>query len=764
MRRVIPLNFGWRYADSFCEDYLKENADETGFVEVDLPHTNRELPYNYFDESEFQFISCYRKHFDIPLEYKGKRIFVDFEGVMCYAEVYVNGVYAGEHKGGYTPFSIDITDKVRFGENNVLSVKVDSTERPDIPPFGNVVDYLTYGGIYREVSLRVVNPVYIANAFFAPSDVLQTDKEIRAKVFVSNPEQKAGETVVCVALKDGDTVISEQRKTLQLTGDDKVMVEIVLSGIRDVELWDLDNSRLYTCEAYLVDSNISDCAADCAGCDRGVDKGVLDRFSARIGFREARVEPDGFYLNGNKIQLRGLNRHQSYPYVGYAMPERVQRRDADILKYELGLNLVRTSHYPQSVHFLDRCDEIGLLVFEEIPGWQHIGDAEWKKVACQSLREMIERDWNHPSIFLWGVRINESGDDHDFYTETNRIARELDPTRQIGGVRWRERSEFLEDVYTMNDFIHSGGEAVLRDPSRVTGLPEPVPYMVTEFNGHMYPTKRFDQEERLVEHAMRHIRVQNAAAMDPGISGAIGWCAFDYNTHSEFGSGDRICYHGVMDMFRIPKFAAYAYGSQKDPSQGVVLEAATLWARGERSIGGVIPLVIFTNCDYVDLVLNGVVAGRYYPARDEYPGLPHPPVVIKESPEQFGVWGFRWPDGEIVGYINGKPVAKKAYAGQPVATRLEAIADDDVLTLGEIYDATRVVFRVVDQVGNLTPYINESIKLDITGPGRIIGPSEPTLIGGCIGVYVRTTGQSGEIRLTGRSSRFAPAEVAIRVQ
>ncbi|MGB4475745.1 MAG: sugar-binding domain-containing protein, partial [Bacillota bacterium] len=237
MRRVIPLNFGWRYADSFCEDYLKENADETGFVEVDLPHTNRELPYNYFDESEFQFISCYRKHFDIPLEYKGKRIFVDFEGVMCYAEVYVNGVYAGEHKGGYTPFSIDITDKVRFGENNVLSVKVDSTERPDIPPFGNVVDYLTYGGIYREVSLRVVNPVYIANAFFAPSDVLQTDKEIRAKVFVSNPEQKAGETVVCVALKDGDTVISEQRKTLQLTGDDKVMVEIVLSGIRDVELW-----------------------------------------------------------------------------------------------------------------------------------------------------------------------------------------------------------------------------------------------------------------------------------------------------------------------------------------------------------------------------------------------------------------------------------------------------------------------------------------------------------------------------------------------
>lgn len=765
MRHVIPLNYGWRYADSCCEDYLKESADETGFIEVDLPHTNRELPYNYFDESEFQFVSCYRRHFDVPLEYKGKRIFIDFEGVMCYAEVYVNSTYAGEHKGGYTPFSIDITDKVRFGEDNVIAVKVDSTERPDIPPCGHVVDYLTYGGIYREVSLRAVSPVHIANAFFAPLDVLLADKQIRAKILISNPEQQTSKVVVNVVLRDRDTILSEQCKTVQLTQDDIDPVEMMLSGIGNVELWDLDNPKLYTCEAHLYDScEASDCAVDCVTCDKATEEALLDRFSAKIGFREARVEPDGFYLNGNRVQLRGLNRHQSYPYVGYAMPERIQRRDADILKNELGLNLVRTSHYPQSTHFLDRCDEIGLLVFEELPGWQHIGDSEWKQVAYRNVREMIERDWNHPSIFLWGVRINESGDDHDFYTETNRIAHELDPTRQTGGVRWREHSEFLEDVYTMNDFIHSGGEAVLRQPSKVTGQPKPVPYIVTEFNGHMYPTKRFDQEERLVEHAMRHIRVQNAAAMDPGIAGAIGWCAFDYNTHHEFGSGDRICYHGVMDMFRIPKFAAYAYGSQIDPSHGVVLEAATLWARGERSIGGVIPLVIFTNCDYVDLVLNGVAAGRFYPAKDDYPGLPHPPVVIGESPEQFGAWGFRWPDGEIVGYVNDKPVAKKAFAGRPVAAKLEAIADDEVLTPGETYDATRVVFRVVDQVGNLTPYVNESLELDISGPGQIVGPSEPTLIGGCIGVYVRTTGQPGEIRLTGRSNRFAPVEILIRVQ
>lgn len=442
----------------------------------------------------------------------------------------------------------------------------------------------------------------------------------------------------------------------------------------------------------------------------------------------------------------------------------------DILKYELGLNVVRTSHYPQSPHFLDRCDEIGLLVFEELPGWQHIGDAEWKKVACQSLREMIERDWNHPSIFMWGVRINESRDDHDFYAETNRIAHDLDPTRQTGGVRCHEKSELLEDVYTMNDFAHSGGEVALRRREVTTGLSDPVPYVVTEFNGHMYPTKRFDQEERLVEHAMRHIRVQNAAGADPDISGAIGWSAFDYNTHHEFGSGDRICYHGVMDMFRIPKLAAYAYASQapysgkNDPSKRAVLEAGTLWTRGERSIGGVIPLVVFTNCDYVELELGGITAGRYYPASSEFPGLPHPPVIIREYSKQFGAWGFRWPDGEIIGYVDDQPVIRKAFVGNPVATRLEAVADDEVLTLGETYDATRVVFRVVDQIGNLTPYINESIELSICGPGQVIGPRVLTLIGGCIGVYVRTIGQPGEISLTGRTSRFAPAEVRIQVK
>lgn len=164
---------------------------------------------------------------------------------------------------------------------------------------------------------------------------------------------------------------------------------------------------------------------------------------------------DGLYLNSRKLKIRGLNRHQSFPYIGYAMPESMQIMDADILKYELGLNAVRTSHYPQSHAFIKRCDEIGLLVFTEMPGWQHIVREEWKNQACVNLKEMIVQYRNHPSIFMWGVRINESKDDNSFYTRTNAIAKALDPTRARAGVRANKRSHLLEDVYTYNDFSHA---------------------------------------------------------------------------------------------------------------------------------------------------------------------------------------------------------------------------------------------------------------------------------------------------------------------
>ena len=507
---------------------------------------------------------------------------------MCFAKVFVNGQAAGEHKGGYTPFLVDITQYVHYGdtEDNLLTVYVDSTERPDIPPFGGAIDYLTYGGIYREVQLRAVPQRFIESIHAQPLGISEKEKSLLVEVSLACSTQEQKQADVCVSVFDSkNKKYAELSQSVTLSAP-SVTVPITLERLSGIKLWTLEKPELYRVEVSLQENG-----------------SITDTVSTRVGFRTAVFTPDGFFLNGKRLVIRGLNRHQAFPYAGYAMPKRAQQRDADILKYELGLNLVRTSHYPQSPYFLDRCDEIGLLVFEEIPGWQHIGDSGWQDVTCQEVREMIIRDRNHPSIVLWGVRINESGDCSDFYRRTNAIARELDPNRQTGGVRYIEKSELFEDVYTMNDFIYGssgaciGEQKALRDQREVTGRPELVPYIITEFCGHIYPTKRFDQEERLIEHAKRHLTVQNAAALDPHKCGAIGWCAFDYNTHSNFGSGDRICYHGIMDMFRIPKFAAYIYMSQQSAESKPILEPLTRYTVGERSRGGIAPLMICTNCD-----------------------------------------------------------------------------------------------------------------------------------------------------------------------
>jgi beta-galactosidase len=742
-RIIIPVNHHWKYTDSFDEHYLSLDHDDTDFKSVTIPHTNVEVPYNYFDERIFQFISCYRNIIELDHMYRGKNIFLDFDGVMTYAEVYLNGTLVGSHKGGYTPFTVNLMDTIEFDTPNTLTVKVDSRERADIPPFGGDIDYLTFGGIYREVSLRIVDSVYIENLFVRPKKTLEDQKQVDYSVFMTNTSSDSQNIHLTVCIKDGATLIAKTEEQITIRRQTTEGFEFTLPDVSDIKLWDLDDPQLYTFEVKLTSD----------------DNSIEDSYTTRFGFRTADLTPNGFLLNGRAVKLRGLNRHQTFPYVGQAMPARIQRKDADILKNELHLNIVRTSHYPQSKHFLDRCDEIGLLVLEEMPGWAHIGDDAWKQVACENVREMIERDWNHPSIILWGVRINESPDDHDFYTETNRIAHKLDPTRQTCGVRNIPHSEFLEDVYTMNDFVHSGGERVLRDQREVTGLDTLVPYLVTEFNGHMYPTKRFDQEERLIEHALRHTRVQSKSAANETICGAIGWCAFDYNTHQNFGSGDRICYHGVMDMFRIPKIAAYFYKSQVPPSKKIVLEPATLWARGERSIGGVTPLTVFTNCEYLEFYYGSELMGTYYPDHDTYPGLGYPPVTIDAD---LGEWGCAWKDGRFLGYINGTQVIERKFAGDPVPTQLIAMADDAVLYADGI-DTTRIIFKMLDQAGNVIPYVHECLKLKITGAGEIIGPHEVVLIGGCIAVWVKTQMEEGVITLSAVSSRLKANDVIIQV-
>lgn len=750
-RMLMPLWQNWQFADNFDERYLRMDYGAEHFTPIQLPHTVKEVPYNYFDEKTYQIQSCYRRPFSVPERLKGMRLFIDFEGVMCFAKVFVNGQAAGEHKGGYTPFSVDITQYVRYGdtEDNLLTVYVDSSERPDIPPFGGAIDYLTYGGIYREVQLRAVPQRFIESIHAQPLGISEKEKSLLVEVSLACSTQEQKQADVCVSVFDSkNKKYAELSQSVTLSAP-SVTVPITLERLSGIKLWTLEKPELYRVEVSLQENG-----------------SITDTVSTRVGFRTAVFTPDGFFLNGKRLVIRGLNRHQAFPYAGYAMPKRAQQRDADILKYELGLNLVRTSHYPQSPYFLDRCDEIGLLVFEEIPGWQHIGDSGWQDVTCQEVREMIIRDRNHPSIVLWGVRINESGDCSDFYRRTNAIARELDPNRQTGGVRYIEKSELFEDVYTMNDFIYGssgaciGEQKALRDQREVTGLPELVPYIITEFCGHIYPTKRFDQEERLIEHAKRHLTVQNAAALDPHKCGAIGWCAFDYNTHSNFGSGDRICYHGVMDMFRIPKFAAYIYMSQQPAESRPILEPLTRYTVGERSRGGIAPLMICTNCDSVRVAIGGQDLGLFYPAQDRYPGMPHPPVIIDNL---YSVWGGGWDDAVLTGYIDGKERISRRFVHNPVPTRLLLTADDTKLN-ADSPDAVRCVVQLLDQAGNELPYSTDIVQVRLKGPAQIIGPQTFALIGGVRGFWIKTLGKAGTVKLSAQAEQLQSEEIIIKVR
>ena len=761
----IDINNNWLWSPVFEEDMIKPAFDGEDKMEpVRIPHTVKVTPLNYFDAQEYQMVSCYRKTIDVPAEWKDKKVFVTFDAVAHEAEVYVNGVSVAKHSCGYTAFTADLTEHIKFGEKNVIAVKCDSRESLNVPPFGFVIDYMTYGGIYREVHLDVKEKDHIKDVFVSAG----ADK----KVTIKTETEGEGELVCMITdISSGKVLFAEPcEKNAQIT-------------VNEAELWTLEKPKLYELTMTL----------------RNGDK--EDTFTTKFGFRDAVFKTDGFYLNGKKIKLRGLNRHQCWPYVGYAMPKSMQMMDADILKNELGLNAVRTSHYPQSHHFIDRCDEIGLLVFTEIPGWQNIGDEAWKEQAVINTREMVSQYRNHPSIILWGVRINESVDCDELYTRTNKEAHDLDPTRQTSGVRYLKKSSLLEDVYAFNDFSHNGKTAGCEQKKNVTSDMNK-PYFISEYNGHMFPTKAFDSELHRQEHALRHCNVLDSVMGNEDILGSFGWCMFDYNTHKDFGSGDRVCYHGVTDMFRNPKLAAYAYASQ-NKNIAPVLEVSSSMDIGEHPAGNRGEVYIFTNCDSVKMYKNDVFIKEYTREDSSYKNLISPPMLIgdyigdqmKEKEgftdrqnkivkdalnfsavygmenmpakmkltmveamtrykmkfddaymlfgKYIGNWGGEATRFRFDGIKNGE-VVKSVTKSAMSKLCLRADVSSNELVEDKTYDVAAIRIKITDEYGNVMPFFNRQAQIDVAGDIEILGPALADINGGMGGVYVRSIGKQGK--------------------
>lgn len=728
---VESLNQGWRFGE-YVPGGEDPGFDDSGLAPVTLPHTVVPLSWRHWDPASWERVWLYRRH--LGPNPPGRRTFVDFEGALVNATVHCAGHRCAEHVGGYLPWTVELTDLLT-APDNVLAVVLDSRWLP-VPPSGapagaGAVDYLQPGGIYRDVTLRVEPRVFVADVFAKPVDVLGPDRRVEATVTIDAAEPVTGRLTVTVAdgVASRDVSVPAGRHTVRLTVRD----------LGDVELWAPGSPRLYEVVTTFGEHTRRD----------------------RIGFREARFTEHGFLLNGEPLRIFGLNRHQSYPYAGFAMPARVQRRDAEILARELNCTMVRCSHYPQSRHFLDACDELGLLVWEEPPGWQHVGDAEWRDIAVANVRDMVLRDRNRPSVVLWGIRLNETPHHPAFYRRTRRVADELDGSRQTtGAVVSQDTDGWAADVFAFDDYrTDSAGNAALLPP--VPG----VPYLVSEAVGALDgpPYYRWtDPQSVLATQLLMHSTVHDIAASDDRYAGLLGWAGFDYASLN-----GRVYQHlkwpGVVDTFRVPKFGAACYSSQVDPTVRPVIEPAFCWDFRPRSpaTGPGRHAVIATNCDRLELYVAERHVGTAFPDRTRFPHLRWPPAVADLRVRRLR--RSRWPELRIDGYVAGRRVATRRWASDPAGDRL-ALAVDDEAIAADGSDATRAVFRAVDAYGNHRPYVTGDVRLELSGPGTLVGddPFPFGEAGGVAAVWIRSLpDEAGVVRLTARHDRLGTASATV---
>ncbi len=788
-REIKGLNYDWYFKDNFSEKYLEETFDFKSFSLVNIPHTMKEVPLAYFNEKVCQFVGTYFKEFEIDESQLQACLFLEFMGIMNKSSIYLNHQLIKENEGGYTPFSIRIDEFVKPG-NNLLKIIVDGNEIADVPPFGGLVDYLPFSGIYREVNLICKPKNHIEDLRIFAEDInvnIQSEMLLNLIIKLNDNQEKYQ---VKAEIYDEHKLIMEHVFQDEIEGN-----EIFYAKVSDITRWSVTTPKLYQIKVMIIKNSE-----------------IIDCITQNFGFRTVLFTDNGFLLNNEKVKLMGLNRHQSYPYVGYAAPKSLQELDAEILK-NLGCNIVRTSHYMQSDHFINKCDELGILVFEEVPGWNYIGNENFKELTFNNLKTMINHHFNHPSICLWGVRINESKDDDEFYQETNKIAHELDPTRQTGGVRNFKKSNLLEDVYTYNDFSHSGDNAGLEAPQKVAGIK--CPYLVTEYNGHMFPTKKTDAIDKRVEHSLRHLNVIEYNYYYDNISGAIGWCMADYNTHFQFGSNDHICHHGVLDIHRTEKYAAYAYKSQKKPEEEVVLFVASNLIAGDYDQMKIPEVVVYTNCDYIKVYRNDQYIDTYYGDYDNYSYLPYSPIIIddligdllvanegyseknakriKNVLLNFNKYGMDMPLKAKLNVVKLMLVNKMNFSDAarlfgiylanqemtPVTFRFEGYLDDQLvktvyrghmteseiivspdtvsLVHGNTYDMVRVKIEQVDQFKNILDYGNEVISASVTEGLEIVGPKTLALNGGSSAIYLKTTGKKDKAILNMKFNNY-PAQ------
>jgi beta-galactosidase len=752
---TYELNQGWLFGGVYRDGSAEPEFVDSDFSPVTLPHTVVPLSWGEWDPADWEQVWIYRRRLD-GSRLTGGRVFAHFDGIMVNATAVVNGTVAGRHQGGYLPWSVELTRHLKRG-GNMLAVIVDSRWLP-VPPSGarrgaSTVDYLQPGGIYRDASLRVLPEIFLSDVFARPAGVLSASPNVDVRCTVDAALVPPGPVTITAELLDGARKLAAATTTLEITEADvasrAVAATVSLTGIEGVRLWSPATPKLYTVIATLS-----------APAARGAAP-ITHAASVRTGFREARFEPGGFYLNGERLKIFGLNRHQLFPYTGMAMAARLQRRDAEILRRDLNCNMVRCSHYPPSPHFLDACDELGLMVWEEPPGWRYVGGTAWRDLAQRNVSDMITRDRSRPSVIVWATRLNETASYRRLYARTRQLAEDLDGSRQTtGAMSRRSTGGWAQDVFGYDDYHSGSGGATLRPP-----LPG-VPYLVSEAVGALAgpPAYRWtDASAVLAEQARMHAQAHDIARSDTRYAGLLGWAGIDY---ASLNGGARVWRSmktpGVLDTFRIPKPGAAFYRSQVSPQARPVVLPVFFWDFGPGSPpGGPGPnAMIATNCDRLEIYVGGEHFATAIPDARRFAGLAYPPVITNLE-----VDGSSLPDLRIDGYVGGTLAATVRMSADPARDRLALTADHHAIE-ADGADTTRVTFRAVDAYGNQRPNVTGDVSLALTGPAILVGdnPFPFGIYGAAGGAFARSVpGRIGTVTVTASHDLLGDATVRISV-
>lgn len=744
------FNDSWLFClteDEVSEDqFIHPDFDDSGWEKISIPHTPRLEPLVVNDQ--WQGRCWYRKKFTLPGKLTDRKLYLRFEGAMNVADVWINGIHQIKHQGGYLPFVIEFSDDAIWNGSNQVVVRLDNSDNPVTGPKPlEILDFNTYGGIYRNVwffskgALHITDPIYAAReagggVFVTYPVVSKSSATISVQTGVINENSmKEAFRIAHRLFKDGKLVQSFSGEQHYLDPGQETAIRNELE-VNNPDLWSPGYPHLYLLETELLQGNR-----------------MVDKESTRIGIKSLEFRGQDFYLNGEPLFLRGVNRHQEYPYVGYALSDNAQYRDAKKIK-EAGFDYVRLSHYPHSNAFMDACDELGIMTMNAILGWQYFSDSvAFKEHVCQTARDLVRRDRNHASVLAWEVSLNESWMPEPFIDSLHQIAHREYPGNQCFTAGWQKHGY---DIYLQaRQHQPPGKDSTIKKPYVVSEYGDWEYYAMNaglnqdQWNNMIQEERtsrqlRKDGQIRLLQQARNIQEAHNDNFNTPAFADGY-WVMYDYNR----GYADDLEASGIMDIFRIPKPSFYFFQSQRDVSdpfgEPMVYIANSVPAGKE----GVIR--IFSNCDEVELFLDGECVGRQSPDRDQFSdNLAHPPFTFETKSFEAG-------EIRVHAYLKGELTVQIVQFSPGDASEISLTSDIGGKVLqSECNDMIFIYASIVDDKGAVVPDHQREIFFKVEGDAEILGPDPARTEAGIATILLKAGKKPATIEITASSSGLTP--------